>query len=116
MTNDGGPAFVPVCDERYSGVSVRDYFAAKALDGILGSRVGFLVDTGTDNAAAWAYRVADSMLTERERGRVDEAKEELICACEVALADLQDGGNDEGEAGAALKSAIAHARGEQVTT
>jgi hypothetical protein len=48
-------------------VSLRDYFAAHALIGILGARNGFLTDVGTDNAAPWAYQVADAMLVERER-------------------------------------------------
>lgn len=117
--NDGGQAFPIPDNERYGqtwGMSLRDYFAAQALHGILGSRNGFLVDVGTDNAAFSAYQAADAMLAIREIGRLDEVKEELVYACEVALADLKDGGNDDGEAGEALKAAIAHARGQQVTT
>jgi hypothetical protein len=48
-------------------VDLRDYFAGQALIGILGSRHGFLVDVGTDNAPSWAYRVADAMLAERAK-------------------------------------------------
>lgn len=50
-----------------SGMTLRDYFAAQALIGILGSRSGgFLVDVGTDNAPGWAYQVADKMLEARK--------------------------------------------------
>lgn len=76
---DGGPAFprqlpgikVPIDEaieviNRYAGMTLRDYFAGQALIGILGSRTGFLVDVGTDNAPGWAYRVADAMLKARE--------------------------------------------------
>ena len=48
------------------GMLLRDWFAGMALVGILGSRQGFLVDVGTDNAPGWAYDVADAMLAARE--------------------------------------------------
>lgn len=49
---------------------LRDYFAAAAMQGILGNRPnGFLVDVGTDNIAPWAYQIADAMLAEREKGK-----------------------------------------------
>jgi hypothetical protein len=60
------PAF-PHGDKAMSrGMTLRDYFAAKALIGILGARQGFLVDVGTDNAPGWAYRIADKMLEARK--------------------------------------------------
>lgn len=46
--------------------NLRDWFAGMALIGILGSRNGFLVDVGTDNAPGWAYDVADAMLKARD--------------------------------------------------
>ena len=72
--NDGGPAFpVPLlpgqswhgmgpCD----GATLRDYFAAKALQGICAApehldRIGSF-----KNAAATAYELADAMLKARE--------------------------------------------------
>ena len=65
--NDGGPAF-PTLDNtehwRHLGVSIRDYFAAAALQGCLanqnanGSRAEFAVD---------AYLYADAMLEMRKR-------------------------------------------------
>lgn len=65
--DESGSAFpnpVPSIDD---GMSLRDYFASQALIGILGSRIGFLVDVGTDNAAEWAYHAADRMLAERQK-------------------------------------------------
>jgi hypothetical protein len=65
-TNDGGPAFPTPRYERgdmYSlGMSLRDYFAAKAMQGFL-SRPGS-VDPKQD--AALAYMLADAMLAARE--------------------------------------------------
>lgn len=77
-TSDGGYVFPrPLPDVKvppdealdliyqYSGLTLRDYFAGQALIGILGSRHGFLVDVGTENAPGWAYQVADAMLAAR---------------------------------------------------
>ena len=58
MSATGGPAF--------PGMTLRDWFAGQALIGILGSRNGFLVDVGTENAPMWAYQVADAMLAARK--------------------------------------------------
>lgn len=78
--NDGGPAFPsattdpldmtvgPMRFTKSHGMSLRDWFAGQALVGILGSRNGFLIDCGTDNAADWAYKTADAMLAARSRG------------------------------------------------
>ena len=71
---DGGPAF-PCLDEHLAmhasqGMTLRDYFAAKALPAIVAAYVeanGRCV--GTDhihyNCAAHAYRMADAMLAAR---------------------------------------------------
>ena len=66
MNNTGGPAF-PVPDIDGSavaeGMTLRDYFAAKALE-----QHGFIVrpyDT-TDETAKDCYRMADAMLKARE--------------------------------------------------
>ena len=47
-----------------NGMSLRDYFAAKAMQGLLAA------DTGWDeyDCAKYAYAQADAMLAERERG------------------------------------------------
>jgi len=67
--NNGGPAF-PALDARtmLSGMTLRDYFAAKAMQGIISAsgadrRVEYDEDAVADNA----YRMADAMLKERER-------------------------------------------------
>lgn len=76
--NDGGPAF-PVAGvvgmhNGQGGMSLRDYFAAKALLGIL-SDSNFLTHStkGTKDADEWrgniaghAYEYADAMLAARE--------------------------------------------------
>ena len=64
--NDGGPAFphttqwdgiTPAIN--YHGISMRDYFAAKAIN-----EVGWYENM--DNSAAMAYAIADAMLKARE--------------------------------------------------
>lgn len=75
--NDGGPAFpweVRSLDsagqERtqasYGGMSLRDYFAAKAMQGLIASN-----DEGAgdriEELPEYAYMIADAMLQERER-------------------------------------------------
>jgi hypothetical protein len=74
-TNTGGPAFPTPRYERgdmYSlGMTLRDYFAAKAMEGLIARE-----STGAFNfeacpndpwrVALWAYDVADQMLKARE--------------------------------------------------
>lgn len=81
--NDGGPAF-PLQNnfngpDALTGITVRDYFAAKAMLGILNtfsnqaSIHGFFADAeamkmnGKDLVSHQAYEQADSMLAEREK-------------------------------------------------
>jgi hypothetical protein len=73
MSKDtGGPAFPFSYDDKpkgvkhiYSGMTLRDYFAAKAIQGLFAS--GNLQATDTDEALARdAYIVADAMLKARE--------------------------------------------------
>lgn len=74
---DGGQAFPRAisADAKNSlnhgmpGMTLRDYFAGQALIGILGSRQGFLIDVGTEDAPEWAYQVADAMLAARKAVR-----------------------------------------------
>lgn len=88
MRNDGGPAFplnTPKTHEEYSdsgydgcdftmGMTLRDYFAAKAMQGILASprAPSEAIDNGsavTDTMIArLAYAVAEAMLKARESG------------------------------------------------
>lgn len=62
--NDGGTAFPIPETENYSpqwGMSLRDYFAAKAMQGLL---TNFKYDEY--GYARSAYKIADAMLKERE--------------------------------------------------
>jgi hypothetical protein len=65
--NDGGPAFpVPglMHDETFNGLSMRDYFAAKALQGFCaGAQAGDDIDELPD----LVYMLADAMLRRREQ-------------------------------------------------
>lgn len=76
MVNDGGPAFPceeqircngEVCDIRkFTGVTIRDYFAAAALRELLSdpNREGLCQDYADD-----AYECADAMLKAREKSK-----------------------------------------------
>jgi hypothetical protein len=79
--NDGGPAFPETCDEydnevskyrirSYGGMTLRDYFAAKALPAVIEEYCrGNGTCIGTDhilgNASIIAYKLADAMLKAR---------------------------------------------------
>ena len=65
--NDGGPAFPCEFSEpkHLHGMSLRDYFAAKALPGLI-AEPG---DAHIDELARDAYRFADAMLAERAKRR-----------------------------------------------
>lgn len=78
--NDGGPAFpAPIeVDAWLVGMTLRDYFAAKAMQGVLSNSdngggsiepmVAFLADPARDGCewvARVAYRIADAMLAAR---------------------------------------------------
>ena len=75
FTECGGPAFPSSVDHAdgssvvYAGLTLRDYFAAKALQGLLaaldGYRPSHLIDA--DAFADEAYGLADAMLAERVR-------------------------------------------------
>ena len=65
MKDDGGPAF-PIHDHYGKadsiGMSLRDYFAAMALQGSLADGGG-----SYEQEAKWAYAYADAMLAERAK-------------------------------------------------
>ncbi len=72
--NDGGPAFPMVATEynhdiqervvtSTGGMTLRDYFAAKAMQGILSDTK---IDHPPSKLAELSYRVADAMLKARE--------------------------------------------------
>jgi len=67
-TNDGGPAFPFACQgpttapEIYYGMSLRDYFAAKALQGMLANPK----ITSTNSIVEDAIQIADELIAARE--------------------------------------------------
>ena len=65
-TNTGGPAF-PVTDapENYLGMTLRDYLAAKAMQGFC---VGGLQGDPIQSIADLSYAMADAMLKARKGG------------------------------------------------
>ena len=64
--NTGGPAFPQPTDSTLSwqGMTLRDYFAAKAMQGFLGDPN---MPLDNDKLAEWSYKMADSMLKAREQ-------------------------------------------------
>jgi hypothetical protein len=65
--NTGGPAFPFVCDADFdygTGMTLRDYFAAKAMQGLL---AGSLKSSDTHLIARDCYAMADAMLKERNK-------------------------------------------------
>jgi hypothetical protein len=67
---DGGPAF-PVADHPSlsvdPGMSLRDYFAAKAMQGLLAAQIhGFNDRPANGPFASMAYEMADAMIKTRE--------------------------------------------------
>ena len=64
-TNTGGPAFPQKTDITlsYSGMTLRDYFAAKAMQALIAANGGEL---HYQHGAADAYSYADAMLKARE--------------------------------------------------
>ena len=65
--NNGGPAF-PALDARtmLSGMSLRDYFAAMAVPGLL-AHPNSSTAAGPEAFANAAYQMADAMLKERSK-------------------------------------------------
>ncbi len=67
----GGPAF-PVCqaEDDFYGMTLRDYFAAKAMQGILQTPCYFKppddFESVVEQLPSMAYEIADAMLKERE--------------------------------------------------
>ena len=64
---DGGPAYpgpwIPEDSQHYKGMTLRDYFAAAALTGLLADHT--LNDWHTEEFAMAAYEAADAMIEER---------------------------------------------------
>ena len=68
MTKDtGGSAFPQAVATLASGMTLRDYFAAKAMQGILASSAPITRKIDVDQlVAVVAYKIADAMLKARE--------------------------------------------------
>lgn len=78
--NNGGPAF-PINYQferndgsteiqRWEGISLRDYFAAKAMQGLLASPFyskKFIEGNGWRDVSECAYKTADAMIAERSK-------------------------------------------------
>jgi hypothetical protein len=78
---DGGPAFPGGTNETFtdlqlgeptqSGMTLRDYFAARAVQAVIGSCNGPMIFEGSPGdfllCAQAAYRIADAMLVAREK-------------------------------------------------
>jgi hypothetical protein len=59
---DGGPIFPAPGYSTSPGMSLRDYFAAMAMQGLLGAGL-----IASEDAAERSYRMADYMLSERQK-------------------------------------------------
>jgi hypothetical protein len=69
MSDTGGPAFPPQHDPAThpSGMTLRDYFAAKAMQGLMGRSWGQIPSNELFGIwAVSAYAIADVMLIERK--------------------------------------------------
>lgn len=74
QVKDGGPAFPGQWDhggsqvESWTGMTLRDYFAAKAMQGMMSDpTVNPSTDADYTQLAGSSYRVADFMLAAREK-------------------------------------------------
>ena len=71
MSNTGGPAFPGATYEGpFAGMTLRDYFAAKAMHGLMGREWSHLKVADAELFAVWAkgsYFAADAMLNAREQ-------------------------------------------------
>ncbi len=71
--NTGGPAF-PESSGRAidpswigGGMSLRDYFAAKAMQGLIAQSLGTALGSEPKSGAIYAYAMADEMINERSK-------------------------------------------------
>ena len=59
-------AYLKARAEAVGGATLRDYFAAKAMQGLLAQSLGTALESGIILGAQYAYRVADAMLAARK--------------------------------------------------
>ena len=64
MTEPAFPAMHFDLAENEHGMTLRDYFAAKAMQGLLVDGVGSLMD---EELADWSYKLADAMMKARDK-------------------------------------------------
>ncbi|MEN9885738.1 MAG: hypothetical protein RL758_316 [Pseudomonadota bacterium] len=62
--NTGGPAFP---DWLQDGMTLRDYFAAKAMQGLLAQFQGCANGCDPAHHAKWSYEMADAMIAARSQ-------------------------------------------------
>lgn len=63
----GGPAFpLNIPEKWFEGMTLRDYFAAKAMDVALNQTKDYY-GLQMDDMAKWCFQMADAMLKEREK-------------------------------------------------
>lgn len=74
MKDTGGPAFAvaELANIKWEGMTLRDYFAAKAMQGLMSRKEqgGFdfaVYEKDAMRVALWAYDLADEMLKAREQ-------------------------------------------------
>lgn len=63
--DSGGGAF-PCPRIGEDGMSLRDYFAAKAMQGLLASESGMMIGSGKEVVSKLAYKMADAMIEARQ--------------------------------------------------
>jgi hypothetical protein len=67
----GGPAFPTTqengCNSGEPGMTLRDYFAAKAVQGLLAQSMGTALGSDPYFAAEYAYAMADAMIKARNK-------------------------------------------------
>ena len=59
-------AYIKARGEAVGGMTLRDYFAAKAMQGLLAQSLGTALESDPILGAQYAYRVADAMLAARQ--------------------------------------------------
>ena len=64
--NERDRAYLKARAEAVGGATLRDYFAAKAMQGLLAQSLGTALGSDPFLGAQYAYRVADAMLAARK--------------------------------------------------
>lgn len=64
---DGGSAFPRGRDDLEKGMTLRDYFAAKAMQAIMGDATLKVIETDFPEMVRSAYLLADAMIAERAK-------------------------------------------------